>query len=483
MLSLAFGTNPLRAEDSPATDSASRVQSSVIAELDIDGKDIFEALDVIVAKSGLNIEADSNISGQVTVHLKDIDAKDALRVMLDSNGLAFAEEEGVIRVMSAQNFQQKYSRSFNEEIQTRIVPLSFADPADARASLGEIKSSDGKIFSMEKPKALVLIDQPSKIDEMSALIKEMDVQRFTMVFELGFAKAADLSQKVEGVLTKNTGRVKFDEQSNKLIVTDTSAKIEEIRKIVNAIDRRDRQVSIETKIVQVALNDEHLTGVDWEAIVSDYKSLNMTEVVSRTSDKNKNERLSIGTIAEEDCSILMEALETVGQVDVLSSPSVVTNNNKEARILVGGNQPYASGSNPSDSATEGQTRVTEFVDMGVKLFVTPAVHADGSMAITIRPQVSSVSASLPGTGSVTPPVVETTQAQTVLELKKGLAIVIGGLIREEKSKVTKKIPFLGDVPFLGMAFRTYTHHVQKTEVIIFMTPRVLETAAPEESKK
>jgi type II secretory pathway component GspD/PulD (secretin) len=307
---------------------------------------------------------------------------------------------------------------------------------------------------------------------MMKLVKEVDVQRFTMVFELGLAKASDLSLKVEGMLTKNVGRVKFDGSSNKLIVTDTSAKIEEVRKVVNDIDQRGRQVLVEARIAQIALNDEHRMGVDWEAIVSDYHSLSLAGQ-SNPSDAKKRGTLSIGTIADEDYSILIEALDTVGSVDILSTPSVTAINNKEARILVGPTQPYVTTATAAPSAGPSTTAESvNFIDVGVKLFVTPTVHADGFITMKIRPEVSSMTGSVSPGASNAAPVVETSEAETTVHVKNGVTIVIGGLIKEEKTKMTKKVPILGDVPFLGMAFRSYSHDVKKTEIVIFLTPKV-----------
>lgn len=359
----------------------------------------------------------------------------------------------------------------DQDFQTETVTLSFADPASVVSILQTMVSEDGKVVSEEGSNAVVLTDTPAKIEEMKNLIKEVDVQRFTMVFELGYAKAADLKEKVEGLLTKDVGRVKVDEGSNKLIITDTSAKIEEVRKIVDQIDRRDRQVLIEAKVVQIALNDEHRMGVDWEAIVSDYHSLKFTGQFSNLPEGEKQGQLSIGTIANEDYAILIEALDTVGSVAMLSNPSITAVHNKEARILAGATQPYVPNAvtNPSAGpSTAGES--VNFIDVGAKFFVTPTIHPDGSLTMKIRPEVSSVSRNA-STGTNSIPVVETSEAETTVKVKDGVTIVIGGLIKEERSRFTKKVPILGDVPFLGIAFRSYSHSVKKTEIVTFLIPK------------
>lgn len=359
----------------------------------------------------------------------------------------------------------------DQNFQTETVTFSFIEPSAVVSILQTMVSGDGKVVFGEAPNTVVLTDTPAKIEEMKQYIKEADVQRFTMVFELGYAKASDLKEKVEGLLTKDVGRVKVDESSNKLIITDTSAKIEEVRKIVDQIDRRDRQVLIEAKIVQISLNDEHRMGVDWEAIVSDYHSLKFTGQFSNLPEGEKQGQLSIGTIANEDFAILIEALDTVGSVAMLSNPSITAVHNKEARILAGATQPYvpqAGLTSPAGLSTTGES--VNFIDVGARFFITPTIYPDGSLTMKIRPEVSSVAGNAV-TGTNIIPVVETSEAETTVNIKEGVTIVIGGLIKEERSRLTKKVPILGDVPFLGMAFRSYSHSVKKTEIVTFLIPK------------
>jgi type II secretory pathway component GspD/PulD (secretin) len=466
-----------RAQDAVPPEEASPAARAVIDVLDLNDTDIWEIINVIVEKTGLKIIAGDNVAGRATMYLENVEARDALRVILDSNAMAYAEEEGTIYIMTSREFQEKYGKKFSEDFQTRIVSLTFADPGDVAGILNQVKSPEGKVLTDGKFKTVIVIERPAQIADLMKVIKEADVQRFTMVFELGFAKGEDLSKRIEAVLTKNVGKVRFDEKSNKLVVTDTSAKIEEARKIVNSVDRRDRQVVIEAKIIQIILNDEHRTGVDWEAIVSEYRTFKLAgDANGLSAAGQKDGMLSMGTIANEDYDILLEALDTVGTVEMLSNPSVTTANNKEARILAG-TTPYATNAGASDDAskTPGSTKAPDF---GLKLYVMPTIHSD-SLTLNIRPVVSSTSggSSLETDGT---PLVDTSQGEITVRVKDGVTIVMGGLINEEKSRTTKKVPVLGDVPVLGMAFRSYTHNVKKTEIVIFLKPAItfIDTGSP-----
>ncbi len=483
-------TMPARAQEAPDSSEAAPAEtavspSSVIDVLELSDMDVLDVIKLIVQKTGLNIVVGQNVTGKVTIYLKDVDARDALRIILESNGLAYGEEGNILRVMTAQDYEIKYGHKFDDNIQTKIMTLSHAEAADIYEILTQMKTSSGKVIVESKSNSIILMDNPTKIAQMEKSIQELDTQRFTQVFELSYAKASDLSEKVQEMLTKNMGKVKFDERSNKLIVTDTAAKIEEVKRVVDAIDQRDRQVLIEARIVQITLNDEHRMGVDWEAIVSNYHGVVLGGSFSNLPLNEKRGKLSVGTLSKDDYTVLLEALDTVGSVDILSSPSIMTINNKEARILVGSTQPYVTTTTTTPSSGPATTaEAVNFIDVGVKLFVTPTVHTDGFITMKIRPEVSSVSGQVSTGNNNMIPIVDTSEAETTVNAKDGATMVIGGLIKEEKTKMIKKVPILGDIPFLGVAFRSHSRSFKKTEIVIFLTPKIstgeaFTLAAPE----
>jgi general secretion pathway protein D len=170
----------------------------------------------------------------------------------------------------------------------------------------------------------------------------------------------------------------------------------------------------------------------------------------------------------------VEALETVGETNILSSPRIMAVNNQEARILVGSTEPYVTSTTTTPSS--GPTTTAEsvnFIDVGVKLYVTPTIHEDDFITMKIRPEVSSVTSNLTTSNNNTIPIVETSEAETVVNVKDGVSVIIGGLIKEEAINTTKKVPLLGNIPILGMAFRSTNNSKSKTEIVIFLTPRIV----------
>ncbi len=459
------------------------VDEKILDVLDLKNMDILDVLKLISQKSGLNIVAGQNVKGRVTVFLKDIEVREALRIIVEAYGWAYIEEgrhtpagsaSGILKVMTDQEYEAKYGHKFGQEVRTRIRQLLFAKAPDVAAILNEVKGRAGKVIADPKSGTLILMDESKKLEEMERIIQQVDVTVETEVFDLGYAKAEDISGKVSEILTPSIGTMKFDERSNRLVVSDTPRVVEKIRRMVEAFDEKDKQVLIEAKIIQIALNDEHKMGVDWEAIVSDYHSLDLIGDFDVLGSTDKKGKLSIGTISSDDYTALIEALDTVGATNILSSPRITAVNNKEAKILVGSTEPYVTTTTTTPSS--GPTTTAEsvnFIEVGVKLYVTPTIHNDRFITMKIKPEVSSVTSNLTTSNNNTIPIVETSEAETTVMVKDGVSIVIGGLIKEETIKSTKKVPLLGDIPVLGFAFRSHSDSAAKTEIVIFLTPQIV----------
>lgn len=187
------------------------------------------------------------------------------------------------------------------------------------------------------------------------------------------------------------------------------------------------QVSLEANTVTIVLNDEHRDGVDWSAIVSDFHSVQLKKADNPVW-ADKKFKLSVGTVSNEDYAVLLEALDTVGRMSQKPHPAFNINlNEKQEEIL-----------NDEVSLTLQMSR-----------------PRGGEWSLSIEPQLSVAK--------------EILKAQTKLALSGNTTIVIGGIFKEEEITKTHKFPLLGDLPLLGLVFRSRGHLMQKTETVIFLT--------------
>jgi len=310
--------------------------------------------------------------------------------------------------------------------------------------------------------------------EMAKMIGAMDAPLVTKTFKLNYARPESVAGALADFVTKGSGAIKIDSRVNQLIVTDYEPKFEKINNIIAGLDERTREVEIDAKIVQVNLSDKTSLGIDWEYVLNkkvDIKGM-FGQVISTTGNK-----WTIGTASpkeKNDYRAVIEALKTVGTTNILSSPRLTVINNENAKILVGSKQVYVTTTAVQSQSTTETAEAVNFVDVGVKLYVTPTIGNDGFISMKVRPEVSSVVQNYTtSTGNVIP-IVETSEAETTVLAEDGSTIIIGGLMKDEKVKTVNKIPIIGDIPFLGYFFRNSVDEVKKTELVIFLTCKIVD---------
>ena len=443
--------------------------------LDFKDVEIHDALKIIAQKSGINIIAGQSVRGKVTVYLKDILVEDALKTILESHGWAYVLEDNVIKVMTNQEYSQKHGHDFGRPLQTKVKTIAFAKAGDIVTLLNQIKSTSGKVISDASSNTIIMVDTAQKISEMEDVIETIDVPVKTEIFQLSYAGAKEISDSLTELLTPQIGRVKFDERSNKIIVTDVESKLVEIRGLIDAFDVKNKEVLIEAKILQIVLNDDFKMGVDWETIVSDYQNLTFTSNFDALSASDKRGQMSVGTLDSDDFTFVINALSEIGETNILSSPRIITLNNQEARILVGSEEPYVTSTTTTTASGPSTTAENvNFIEVGVKLYVTPTIHEDDFITVKIKPEISSKVDVITTSNNNIIPIVESSEAETTVTVKNKTGIVIGGLIKEESIQTQKSVPILGKIPILGYAFRSKSDTMRKTEIVIFLSPEIID---------
>lgn len=449
--------------------------------LDLKGMDVVEVIKMLATKGNLNVGLSADVKGRVTIFLKSVDVMDALDIILAANGLAYDRRGDIIYVMSQREYEAIYGEKYADRKEAKIFQLKYAKASEAAKALNQIKTKIGKIVVDDGSNTIVVIDSPQTIVQISEALKKIDMPTVTKVFELKYARAADLKTKITEMMTKGVGTMQIDERTNKISVTDLEKKMEEIEKLVLAFDDKLQQVLIEAKIIQITLNDNLKLGVDWTAVIKRLgefnKEINLTsmfQIAASNAFGPPGAQILIGALNESDWAALIQILKTVGDTDLLSSPRITALNNQEAKILVGKSQPYATNTVTQTTGLATTATNLAFIDIGVKLFVTPTINKEGFITMKIKPEVSSSTTFYHyGTPDTTVPIVETTQAETSVTVKDGTTIIIGGLIKDQRTSNVSKVPLLGDIPIVGQAFRKTETTVEKQELVVFLTPHIV----------
>jgi general secretion pathway protein D len=271
-----------------------------------------------------------------------------------------------------------------------------------------------------------------------------------------------------------TGNVKIvaDEETNALLITTFVRNFPAVEKLVKQLDVLLPQVLIEAQIIEVTLDDDSAFGVEW-----------MWEQGTNLNDKTYQQEgttnfgltdeifgLKYGILSSK-LDAMLHALTKDTKVNILSTPRVMTKNNQEAVINVGQAVPFLVST--QETATGGILTSTDFRDVGVILTVTPRINRSGTVSLDVNQQINS----LVEFTLFDAPIISTREASAFVTIKDKQTMVIGGMIKDDKTETVHKIPVLGDIPLLGKLFQRTDTRVEKTELMVFITPHVVYTDA------
>jgi len=471
-VALAVCCSPCRGQQ-PGAITASPADSSKIS-LDIKGMDIIDVLKMLATRASINLIIGKNVSGRVTLFLKDVNIWDAFEIVILANDLAYERKGDIINVMTQRDYELQYGERYLDKKEAKVIQLKYAKAADLARALTQIKSNIGRVVVDEGSNTIALLDSPDKIQKMEDFIKSTDLALVTRVFNLNYAQADKLQPKIQEILTKGVGSVKIDERTNKMAIIDYPEKIEDISKIIEAFDEKMPQVLIDAQIIEIKPSDKFEMGVDWDFWIENHFDIKAALPVGNAN------RLLLGTPntappGKGDYKAILDLLRTIGDTKILSSPRIMAINNQEAKILVGTKDAYITSTSSQATDTTVTSQSVNFVDVGIKLYVTPTINHDGFITMKIKPEISSSQrTSITADGKISEiPIVTTSEAETSVIIKDGVTIIIGGLQKDENTKTLKKIPILGDIPGLGLLFKSTSSQLTKTELVILLTPHIV----------
>ncbi|MFH1413602.1 MAG: secretin N-terminal domain-containing protein [Candidatus Omnitrophota bacterium] len=441
--------------------------------LELKNVEIIELLRILSMKTGKTIVPSGQISGRITVFLNSINFKDILDIITLTHGLAVEKKKDIYYIMTAAEYKALFGKNYFDPRRVQTIRLTYATPSNVFNALSQIKSEIGSVIVDESTGTVILIDIPEKLKVLEEAIKELDQPLQTVVFDLNYAKAEDAQTQLSAAVTEGTGEVIVDERSSKAIITDLPAKMQKIRGIVRELDEETRQVYIEADIVEVSLTDNFSRGINWEKLFAESVTDSLDLVGNFTYGLSTYQRIQMGTMERDHFSAVMDFLENYGDTKIISQPRLAVVNNQEAYVLVGVRDAYITGTSSQAEATTIVSESVEFLDVGIKLTVTPTISKDGFITMKVKPEISSAGDPLETTAGSRIPIVTTSEAETTVKIKDGTMLMIAGLAKETKSEDIDGIPFLSKIPIIGSIFSSRAKVAEKSEIIVFITPRLM----------
>lgn len=400
--------------------------------IDFQDADLVHVFRLIADISGYNIVVSPDVKGKFSLRLTDIPWDQALDIILRNYGLSKTTEGNIIRIAPTSVLareeeaiaQAKDSQEKAGDLITRIYPINYADVGDIKKAIDDAK-----------------------------------------------------------ILTKR-GFISVDVRTTSVIIKDVEQKHEEYETLIRALDEPTPQVSIDARIVEVTTNVTKELGIQWGAL---YKPTPQSQIGGSNLTVDKGEfslnpllvnlpaavgkgaggALGIGFVSADNLRSLdlqISALESSGKGKIVSNPKVMTMDNQKAKILQGKKIPYTT---ISDSGTK-----TEFVDAALELTVTPHITPHGTILMNVDVKKNEANFSQTSEGGV--PTIDTNEISSQVLIKHGDTLALGGIFKTNITKNLASVPGLGKIPYLGWLFKNKEDKDEVTEILIFITPRIVQ---------
>ena len=462
---LTLSVKPLTAEDAEKRQAERFAYTGEKLSLNFQDIDVRSVLQLIADFTDLNLVASDTVAGNITLRLQNVPWDQALDLVLKTKGLDKRQVGNVLLVAPA------------EEIAAR-----------------------------EKQE----LESQRQIAELAPLRREL--------IQVNYAKAADMAKLFQSVTSSNAGTgpvdergsITVDERTNSIIAYQTQERLDELRRIVAQLDVAVRQVMIEARIVEANVNYSKQLGVRWGGALnlgSRFTTYgqngnigiededggsgcgpfagNCTLPTSNTGGTGgdgggsptpfvdmgldaSTSGIGIGFISNSAIiDLQLSAMESSGNGEVVSQPKVVTSDKETAKILKGQEIPY------QEASSSGSTS-TSFKEAALSLEVTPQITPDNRIIMEVK--VNKDAPDYQNQLNGVPPISKNEVNAKVL-VSDGETIVIGGVFENTQTKAVEKVPFLGDVPYIGRIFRRDIINDNKTELLVFITPRIMNNQA------
>lgn len=450
--------------------------------MDFKNADIRSVLRLLSYKSGVNIVASPEVQGPITIRLSNVLWEEALEVILRTYGYGYEKQGNIITAMPMDELTErtKAYKDLSEIVPliTKVFVLKYLDAGDARKVLSEQLSSRGKITVLK------------------------------VKGQTGWSFSNEQFGKKERMDIPGDEKVR----SKTLIISDVPSSLEKVEMVIAEIDIKPRQILIEAKLMEVNHDKLKDLGVDWGTGSSGAESDTVTSVAVNKKSIGGGTKINAATVGAQmltsqvapsvfipkatgidgtldydtglelifkkltgtEFEIIIHALEEDVDTNTLSAPRIVTLNNQEAAILVGRKYPIVKEEMTAATGAAVTTHsLEEWLNYGIQLNVVPQICGVDEINMIVHPSITSLVTTLGG-ADVAYPILDIREAETQILMKDGETVVIGGLLKDVVKEGVYKVPFLGDIPLLGLLFQRKTHNTEKIDLLIFITAHIIK---------
>jgi len=401
------------AVEAQGTANAPRGLNDRPVSLDLRDMDLRTALNLVAEQNGLNIVSGNEVVGEVTGHFDRVPVNEVLDALLRACGYRYDTVGDIIVVTATEEHATRWG-------DTRVIQLHHADGKRVRTAVSKLLSPRGSIQLY-----------PEKEEK----------QEIRIVEEEGGPEATVL------------------------IVHDERARVEQIASVVATLDKAPKQLMIEVRLVETVIGNSLDVGFDWNAEAS-IDGNPAPQVLPLDRD-----RFTFGTLSLAEFQVVLKTLDEDNNSKLISNPKITTEDNREAKISVGTVVPVRTVSRFSEAGITQDLLTYEDKEINIELSVTPHVSGDGLITLMVEPKVQDI---IGWTGEYDDqPITSKRELSTRVTVRDGETIAMGGLIKESKIETIRRLWLFGRIPLLGRLFSNTVSTKETTDMLIFITPHIL----------
>ena len=407
--------------------------------------EVRDVLTALASVGEVSMILDDSVKGTITIQLTNIPYDSAFDLVCKTKGLTYQLAGDVMVVGVA----EQIGRAFGS---VHTFKLKFINPDSVKDTIISI------LFGAKKGQKVIQT-------EGSSAVKTANTQQRTAAAAITGEKSSEESTALD--------RLTIDYATNSLILFGTSTEAARVQSLLDDLDVPYQQVSLEAEVLAISKEKTKNLGIEWSWEATPQYAVRDKDddddiTVTRENNKGiiKFGRSPEGYPYEFYYQTTINALVSNGDAKVLARPKVTTINGQQAQILIGDRIPVQV-----QTLTNGTTTTsTEYIDAGIKLIYTPRINTDSLITVQVLTEVSSPTL----VSDIKQYKITTRQAETAVRLKDGETMVIGGLIGTTDSEARKAVPFFSKLPIIGALFKNFSKTHNDTEVVIFLTPRIVK---------
>jgi len=512
-------------------ESGREQKTSELVQMNFDNIELRDLIRFISTLLGRNFLFDENVvKGKITIlapqSLTKEEVNRVFETVMSYFGFAIIETKEVTKIVKWTDAKSLAMNVIEEKEQPAVSPedrpvtyihhLDYLDATTLVGILRPLMSRDAYLTAISSTNSLIMVDNASNIQRLKEVMKILDVPvskrlETIRVFNIQHTNASDLAKTLQTLIAAKKGATPREQifissfpSTNSIIISAPPEDLKEMERIIGEIDTYRPQVLVEAAIVEISTTKGLELGVEWlvgassgkqgpataggfvqqggslmtvggaigSAVAGDASSATQAVAGVKTG-------LNIGILGETirfmgkdypSLAAFIRALSTVEDVNILSTPQILTLNNEEAEIIVGENRPYQTTTRLD--AAGNPIYSYDYRDVGVKLKVKPSINKDGFVYLNIHQEVTKVSTGATATELITPTTLKRS-TKTTVGVKDSQTIVISGLISDDTTGSKQGVPLLSALPIIGSLFGYKKSVNEKKNLLVFITPRIV----------